>query len=92
MFREEQAGIEVLYLQENDWVNSLLKTTYLVDFAMFDEAKAVMLGEKELFSTVQVASLVTNENKILELKELFYINKERANYLTDEMRQKAQRL
>ncbi len=92
MHREEQAGIEVLYLQENDWVNSSLRITYIVDFAMFDETKAVMLGEKEPFSSVQTASLVTNKTKISELKELFYTNKERANYLTDEMRQKAQRL
>jgi len=88
MYQEEQAGIEVLFLQEKDWVNSSLRTTYVVDFAMFDEEKVIMLGEKEPFSSVQTASFVTNKTKIKELIELFNANKNRANYLTDEMRQK----
>ncbi len=92
MYREEQEGIEVLYLHDKDWINASLKTGYIVDFAMFDEAKAVMLGEKEPFSSVQSASLVTNKTKINELIEFFNANKNRAKPLTDEMRQKAQLL
>jgi len=92
MHREEQEGIEVLYLHDKDWINASLKTGYIVDFAMFDEAKAIIFGEKEPFSSVQSASLVTNKTKINELIEFFNANKNRAKPLTDEMRQKAQML
>jgi hypothetical protein len=89
MYREEQVGIEVLYLQDREWINASLRINYIVDFAMFDETKAIMLGEKEPFCSIQSASLITNKAKISELFELFNANKIRAKSLTDEMRQKA---
>lgn len=90
MYEEEQAGIDVSYLQSKCWTEStLVDTIGIVDFALFDEEKAIVLGEKESFCAVQSASIVTNIEKISVYKESFITNRKKAKTLTNEMRERA---
>ncbi|OUD14952.1 hypothetical protein TPSD3_04380 [Thioflexithrix psekupsensis] len=85
MYQEQQAGIEVLYLREQDWVEpSLLEKTGVLDLAIFDEKIAIILTGRECFSQAQSTTMVSNLSKIQQYIELFNANWDIARPLTTE--------
>lgn len=82
MRREKQLGIEVSYLCSKEWVEARLEHPMgILDFALFDSTKAIVLGEKELFFGIQSASVIINQKEISSYIELFAINWKKANFL-----------